>query len=61
MNHHRFPWLIAGLDVVLFLALSLKPSDGGFLATLLYVVGIASFAGVGALLWTRVPAMEASA
>ena len=50
------PWLIAAIDVVVFLVTSLHPSDGGFLATLLYVVGIASFSGVGALLWTRVPA-----
>ena len=49
------PWLIAALDVVVFLVVSLGPSDGGVLATLVYVVGIASFAGVGALLWTRIP------
>ncbi len=56
MNVRPFAWLIAALDVALFLALSLNPSDGGFLATLLYAVGIPSCAGEGALLWTRVPA-----
>jgi hypothetical protein len=56
MTQARLAWAIAVLDVVVFLAMSLHPSDGGYLAILLYVVGIASFAGVGALLITRVPA-----
>src|SRR4051794_28018352 len=51
----RLAWLVAALDIVVFLLVSLDPSDGGLLAPLLYVVGIASFAGVGAVLCTRVP------
>jgi hypothetical protein len=52
----RVAWVIAIVDVVLFLAVTLAPSDGGLVETLIYTVGIASFAGMGALLWTRVPA-----
>ena len=51
----RIAWLVAALDVVAFVVVSLGPSGGG-IETLLYLVGIASFAGVGALLWTRRPA-----
>jgi hypothetical protein len=52
----RIAWLVATLDVVAFIVVSLGPSGGGGIETLLYLVGIASFAGVGALLWTRRPA-----
>ena len=47
-------WAIAAADVVLFLVSTLPmPFDP---STILYVFGIASFAGVGAQLINRVPA-----
>ena len=48
-------WGLACLNVLVFLVTTLHPSDGGFLALVLYLAGIASFSCVGALLWTRVP------
>ena len=56
MKRSRLAWGIAALDVVAFLvAFSFDPT-GGSGAAVLYVIGIASFTAVGALLWTRVPA-----
>jgi hypothetical protein len=55
MSRGRLAWTIAVLDVIAFLVTSLHPSDGGVGATILYAAGIASFAGMGALLVTRVP------
>jgi hypothetical protein len=55
MTRSRIAWALAVLDVIAFLGTSLHPSDGGIGATILYAVGIASFAGMGALLVTRVP------
>jgi hypothetical protein len=55
MSRRWIAWGLAGLNVGVFLVTSLHPSDGGLFGTVLYVVGIASFSGVGALLWTRVP------
>lgn len=52
----RVAWGIAALDIVAFLVASTYDAasfDAG--ATALYVIGIASFAGVGALLYARVP------
>ena len=56
MKRSHLAWGIAALDVVAFLvAFSFAPT-GGIGAAVLYVIGIASFTAVGALLWTRVPA-----
>ena len=55
MTRSRIAWTIAALDLFAYLVASLHPSDGGVAAMVLYVVGIASFTGVGALLCTRVP------
>ena len=55
MTRARVAWTIAGLDLAIFLLTSLRPSDGGVAALILYVVGLASFTGVGALLCSRVP------
>ena len=55
MTRRRVPWMVAVLDIALFLALSIRPIDGGIAAVLLYAAGIASFTLVGALLMTRVP------
>jgi hypothetical protein len=54
MTRGRVAWTIATLDVVAFMAATLAaPFDA---SSLIYLVGIASFAGVGALLIGRVPA-----
>ena len=55
MTRARLAWTIAGLDLLLFLITSLNPSDGGVAALILYLVGLASFTVVGAVLITRVP------
>jgi hypothetical protein len=52
----RVAWAIAGLDVVAFLVASLFDPAHDVGAAVLYTIGIASYAGVGALLRTRVPA-----
>ncbi len=51
----RVAWGVAGLDIVLYLAASMLGPAGDVGTAVLYVIGIASFAGVGALLCTRVP------
>ena len=51
----RLAWTIAVLDLLLFLITNLNPSDGGVAALILYLVGLASFTVVGAVLITRVP------
>ena len=54
MTRGRIAWAIAAADVVAFVLATLPmPFDP---ASILYVFGIASFAGVGALLINRVPA-----
>ena len=54
MTRARVAWAIAIVDIVAFIgAIVVNPSD---LSVVLYAVGIASFAGVGALLISRVPA-----
>jgi hypothetical protein len=51
----RVAWAIAVVDVIAAsLVTSLQPSEGGVAVTVLYATGIASLAGVGALLCTRV-------
>ncbi len=55
MSRRWIAWGLACLNVLVFLVTTLHPSDGGFLALVLYLAGIASFSCVGALLWTRVP------
>jgi hypothetical protein len=55
MRRGRIAWTIAGLDLVVYLITLLHPSDGGVAAGVLYVVGLASFTAVGALLCARVP------
>ena len=55
MTRARIAWTVAGLDLLLYLITSLNPSDGGVAATILYLVGLASFTVVGAVLITRVP------
>jgi hypothetical protein len=55
MTRSRTVWTIAGLDLAVFLLTSLRSSDGGVAAVILFVVGLASFVGVGALLCSRVP------
>ncbi|HEY3335881.1 MAG TPA: hypothetical protein VGK16_11675 [Candidatus Limnocylindrales bacterium] len=55
MTRQRVPWVVAVLDIAVFLFLSIRPIDGGVAAVLLYAAGIASFTLVGALLMTRVP------
>ena len=56
MRRSRVAWGIAGLDIVAFLVASMFDPAGDVGAAVLYAIGIASFAGVGALLCTRVPA-----
>jgi len=56
MTRSRVAWGIAGLDVVAMLVISSAAPSFDIIATVLYVAGIASFAAVGALLCTRVPA-----
>ncbi len=51
----RVAWGVASMDIVLFLGASMLGAGGDVGAAVLYVIGIASFAGVGALLCTRVP------
>ena len=54
MTRARAAWGIAIADIVAFIGTMIfHPSD---LSVALYAVGIASFAGVGALLISRVPA-----
>ena len=53
---NRIAWVLAGIDVVAFVASGLFDPAGDVLATVLYAVGIGSFAAVGALLRTKVPA-----
>ena len=55
MTRARLAWAVAGVDLLLFLITSLNPSDGGAAALILYLVGLASFTVVGAVLITRVP------
>jgi hypothetical protein len=60
MSRGRIAWAIAAVDLVVFtIAVMLAPTDQPALATLganlLYVAGLCSFAGVGALLVNRVP------
>ena len=55
MRRARIAWMIAGIDVLVFVVTSLSPSDGGLAAVVLYLLGLASFAAVGAVLITRVP------
>ena len=55
MRRGRIAWTIAALDLVVYLVTSLHPSDGGVAAIILYLVGLASFTAVGALLCARVP------
>jgi hypothetical protein len=56
MRRSHVAWGIAALDIVAFLVASLFDPARDVGATFLYVVGIGSFAAVGALLSTRVPA-----
>jgi hypothetical protein len=56
VGRSRVAWGIAGLDIVAFLVATTFDPQGDVVAGVLYLVGIASFAGVGALLCTRVPA-----
>ncbi len=56
MRRGRVAWGIASLDIVAFLVASMFDPAGDVGAAVLYAIGIASFAGVGALLCTRVPA-----
>ncbi len=54
MSRSRLAWGLATADVVAFIgAMVVNPSD---LSVVLYAVGITSFAGVGAVLISRVPA-----
>ena len=55
MRRGRIAWIIAIVDLVVYLVSSLHPLDGGVAAVMLYTVGLASFTMVGALLCTRVP------
>ena len=55
LTRARLAWTIAVLDLLLFLITSLNPSDGGVAALILYLVGLASFTVVGAVLIMRVP------
>ena len=55
MRRSRIAWTIATIDVLVFVVTSLYPSDGGLAAAILYLLGLASFAAVGAVLITRVP------
>ena len=55
MRRARVAWTIAGIDMLVFVVTSLYPSDGGLAAVILYLLGLASFAAVGAVLITRVP------
>ena len=56
MTRSRVAWGIAGLDIIVFLIASMIGPAGDAGAIALYVIGIGSFAGVGAMLCTRVPA-----
>jgi hypothetical protein len=55
MTRGRIAWAIAGLDVAAMLFVGLVAPAFDVVGTVLYMVGIASFAGVGALLLNRVP------
>ena len=55
MMNRRIGWVIAAVDVVVFLVTSLHSSDGGYFGTLLFASGIATYTFVGAVLWTRIP------
>jgi hypothetical protein len=55
MTRRRLAWLIAGADVVAIALVGLVSPDLGVDGALVYGFGIASFAGVGALLTSRVP------
>ncbi len=55
-RRRRWPWAVAVIDVVaLILGQATLPTDSDGGAFILFVTAIASFAGVGALLMTRVP------
>ncbi len=56
MRRGRVAWGIAGLDIVAFLAARLFDPSGDTVGTVLFAIGIGSFAAVGALLISRVPA-----
>ena len=55
MRRVRIAWTIATVNVLVFVVTSLYQSDGGLAAAVLYLLGLASFAAVGAVLITRVP------
>jgi hypothetical protein len=55
MTRGRIAWGVAGLDIAAMLVVGLVAPAFDLLGTVFYMVGIASFAGVGALLRNRVP------
>jgi len=55
MTRGRIAWGVAGLDIGAMLLVGLVAPAFDIVGTLFYMVGIASFAGVGALLRNRVP------
>ena len=55
MSASRLAWLIAIVDVVAFAATGPFDPSGDVVGTVLFAIGIGSFAAVGALLRTRVP------
>lgn len=54
MNRGRIAWLVAIADILVLLVL-LASTGAPWYAALLFLAGVASYAGVGALLLTRVP------
>ncbi len=56
MTRSRLAWGIAAMDISVILAVSLVSPDLGLVGLVIFGFGIGSFAAVGALLITRVPA-----
>ncbi|HEX2756305.1 MAG TPA: hypothetical protein VHM48_12625 [Candidatus Limnocylindrales bacterium] len=55
MKRAQLTWGIAGLDIVVILATRLIDPAGDISGVVIFTIGVASFAAVGALLDTRVP------
>ena len=55
MTHNRLAWGIAAIDIVTILVTRLIDPSGDVSAIVIFTIGVASFAAVGALLETRVP------
>ena len=61
MTRNRLAWGVAALDVVTILVTRLIDPSGDLSAIIIFTLGVGSFAGVGALLDTRVPGMSSAA